>query len=82
MILPQFSFGSPPSNSMSYTRSRTSAGNYENFNTIWTFTDNLSKILGKHTIKGGVYVEHNVRFSPQVLSTPEASISSPMRTTR
>lgn len=66
-ILPQFSFGSPPSNSMSYTRSGTSAGNYENFNTIWTFTDNLSKILGKHTIKGGVYVEHNVKIQP---STP------------
>ena len=66
-ILPQFSFGSPPSNSMSYTRSGTSAGNYENFNTIWTFTDNVSKIINKHTVKAGVYYEHNVKIQP---STP------------
>ena len=66
-ILPQFSFGSPPSNSMSYTRSGTSAGNYENFNTIWTFLDNVSKVVGKHTFKTGVYLEHNVKIQP---STP------------
>jgi hypothetical protein len=66
-ILPQFSFGTPPNNSMSYTRNGTSAGNYENFNTIWTFTDNLSKILGSHSLKGGFYLEHNVKIQP---STP------------
>jgi hypothetical protein len=66
-LLPQFSFGSPPSNSMSFTRSGTSAGNYENFNTIWTYQDNLSKVLGKHTIKGGFYLENNHKIQP---STP------------
>lgn len=66
-LLPQFSFGSPPSNAMSYTRNGTTAGNYENFNTIWTFLDNLSKVWGKHTIKTGVYLEHNVKIQP---STP------------
>ena len=62
-LMPQMSFGSPPSNSMSYTRNSTSAGEYENFNPIWTFTDNLSKVLGKHTLKTGVYVEKNVKNS-------------------
>ena len=63
-LMPQMSFGSPPSNSMSYTRNSTSAGAYENFNTIWTFQDNLSKVLGKHTIKTGFYIEHNQKIQP------------------
>lgn len=65
-ILPQFQFGtgSPEPNAMTYTRNSTSAGNYENFNTIWTVTDNLSKILGSHSFKTGVYIEHNVKIQP------------------
>lgn len=63
-ILPQFSFGTPPSNSMSYTRNNTTAGNYENFNTIWTFQDNVSKVMGKHSFKAGVYVENNHKIQP------------------
>ncbi|HEX3877709.1 MAG TPA: carboxypeptidase-like regulatory domain-containing protein, partial [Bryobacteraceae bacterium] len=65
-ILPQFQFGtgSPEPNNMTYTRNSTSAGNYENFNTIWTVTDNLSKILGNHSLKAGVYVEHNTKIQP------------------
>lgn len=63
-ILPQFQFGGPPSNSMSYTRNNTSAGNYENFNPIWTFTDNLSKVIDRHTLKGGIYIEHNTKIQP------------------
>ena len=66
-LLPQFSFGSPPSNSMSFTRSGTTAGNYENFNTIWTVQDNLSKVLGRHSLKAGIYVENNHKIQP---STP------------
>lgn len=65
-LLPQVTFGtsSPEPNAMTYTRNSTSAGNYENFNTIWTVTDNLTKILGKHSIKTGIYVEHNVKIQP------------------
>ena len=67
-ILPQFQFGTVSGGSaMSYTRSGTSAGNYENFNPIWTFQDNISKVVGKHSFKAGVYVEHNQKISP---STP------------
>jgi hypothetical protein len=67
-ILPEFQFGTVSGGSaMSYTRNGTSAGNYENFNTIWTFTDNLSKVVGKHTFKAGIYVENNHKIQP---STP------------
>jgi hypothetical protein len=63
-LMPQMTFGTPPSNSMTFTRNSTSAGAYENFNTIWTITDNLSKVLGKHTLKTGVYIEHNQKIQP------------------
>jgi hypothetical protein len=63
-LMPQMTFGSPPSNSMSFTRNSTSAGAYENFNTIWTYMDNLSKLVGKHTLKTGIYVEHNQKIQP------------------
>ena len=66
-ILPQFQFGGQPANSMSYTRSGTTAGNYENFNPVWTVTDNLSKVFGKHTVKTGFYFENNHKVQP---STP------------
>ncbi len=68
-LLPEFQFGGVQSgaSSMNFTRVGTSAGNYENFNTIWTFTDNLSKIVGKHTLKAGVYIEKNNKIQP---STP------------
>ena len=63
-LMPQFQYGAPPNNSMSYTRNSTSAGAYENFNTIWSYTDNLSKVWGKHTVKTGFYVENNVKIQP------------------
>ncbi len=63
-LMPQLNFGTPPTNSMSFTRNSTSAGAYENFNTIWTAMDNLSKVLGKHTIKTGIYIEHNQKIQP------------------
>ena len=64
-LLPQFAFGSvPTSNLMAYSRNSTSAGAYENFNTIWTYQDNLSKIIGKHSLKAGVYVEKNNKIQP------------------
>ena len=68
-LLPEFQFGSIQSgaSAMNFTRVGTSAGNYENFNTIWTFQDNISKVLGKHSFKAGVYVENNHKIQP---STP------------
>jgi hypothetical protein len=67
-LLPQFQFGTVSGGSaMSFARSGTSAGNYENFNTIWTFTDNLSKVIGRHSLKFGGYIENNHKIQP---STP------------
>ena len=63
-LLPTFSFGSPPSNSMAYSRVSNTAGAFENFNPIWTYLDNLSKVVGKHTLKTGIYVEHNTKLEP------------------
>ena len=67
-LLPEFQYGSVGGGSaMNFTRVGTSAGNYENFNTIWTFTDNLSKVVGKHSLKTGIYFEKNNKIQP---STP------------
>ncbi|HLK62921.1 MAG TPA: carboxypeptidase regulatory-like domain-containing protein [Bryobacteraceae bacterium] len=68
-VLPEFQFGAVQANAsaMNFTRVGTSAGNYENFNTIWSYQDNLSKVLGRHTFKGGFYLEKNNKIQP---STP------------
>lgn len=68
-VLPEFQFGAVQSgaSAMNFTRVGTSAGNYENFNTIWSYQDNLSKVLGKHTFKTGFYLENNHKIQP---STP------------
>jgi hypothetical protein len=63
-LMPQFSFGSVPANAMSFTKNSNTAGAYENFNTIWTITDNFSKVLGRHTMKTGFYYEHNQKIQP------------------
>jgi hypothetical protein len=63
-LLPTFSFGSPPSNSMAYSRNSNTAGAFENFNPIWTYLDNLSKVVGPHTFKMGMYLEHNDKLEP------------------
>jgi len=70
-ILPQFQYGtSPEPNAMSYTKNNTSAGNYFNENPIWTFTDNLSKVLHSHSLKTGFYLEHNIKVQPNGVAYP------------
>jgi hypothetical protein len=68
-LLPEFQFGTvdPNASAMNFTRVGTSAGNYENFNTIWTITDNISKVIGDHSVKAGIYFEKNNKIQP---STP------------
>src|ERR1039458_4604674 len=64
-FLPQFQFGTVSGgSSMNFTRVNTTAGNYENFNPIWTYTDNLSKVVGKHSFKFGGYLENNHKIQP------------------
>ncbi len=72
-LLPTFSFGggtfpgtngNGASSSASFSKNGTSAGAEENFNPIWTYQDNLSKVHGHHAFKAGLYVEHNLKSQP------------------
>jgi len=60
--MPSFSFGSTPPNAISFSVANSSC--YYNANGIWTFTDNLSKVWGKHILKFGIYTEHNYKLQP------------------
>jgi hypothetical protein len=35
---------------------------YENYNNIWSFVDNMSKVVGSHTLKAGVYIERTQKY--------------------
>ncbi|MBI4873436.1 MAG: carboxypeptidase regulatory-like domain-containing protein [Acidobacteria bacterium] len=35
---------------------------YENYNNIWSFVDNVSKVAGSHNIKAGVYIERTQKY--------------------
>lgn len=35
---------------------------YENYNNIWSFVDNISKVWKSHTIKAGVYIERTQKY--------------------
>jgi hypothetical protein len=64
-LLPTFQFsGGTFPGAVSYSRNGTSAGAEENFNPIWTYQDNISKVHGHHAFKAGVYVEHNLKSQP------------------
>ena len=64
-LLPVFSFGNAPTaNMMTYNRFTEFAGAYENFNPIWSYLDNLSKVVKSHNLKFGFYLEHNTKIQP------------------
>jgi hypothetical protein len=56
--MPNITFGGQPANVVN-----NSFGNipYENYNDIYNFTDNLSKVMGSHNLKVGVYFEHTAK---------------------
>ena len=51
---------------MSYSRNGTSAGVEENFNRIWTYQDNIGKVVAHHAFKAGIYIEHNLAHVHEV----------------
>jgi hypothetical protein len=55
--IPSVSFGSTPPNAASFGSGP--YADYANWNDIWSFTDNLTKIVGNHSFKTGVYIEYN-----------------------
>jgi len=57
--MPNIAFGGQPANTVN-----ASFGNipYENFNDIYSFVDNVSKVHGTHNLKAGVYIEHTRKY--------------------
>lgn len=35
---------------------------YENYNNIWSFVDNISKVWNSHTFKAGIYIERTQKY--------------------
>lgn len=35
---------------------------YENYNNIWSFVDNISKVAGSHNFKAGIYIERTQKY--------------------
>jgi hypothetical protein len=35
---------------------------YENYNNIWSFVDNVSKAMGGHSLKAGIYIERTQKY--------------------
>ncbi len=55
--IPSVSFGSTPVNAASFGVGPYS--DYANWNDIWSINDNLTKIVGNHSFKAGIYAEYN-----------------------
>jgi hypothetical protein len=60
-FIPNATFGSTPPNTASFG---TGNAEYYNANDIWTLQDNLSKIVGPHNLKAGIYWEKNWKLQP------------------
>jgi hypothetical protein len=61
-LMPAFSFGNSRANMMS--KSIPGTYNYFNANNIWTVDDDVSKVVGAHQFKTGIYVEYNTKLQP------------------
>ncbi len=61
-ILPTFTFGGSglPASAV-YTRTGKSAGESESSNSLWMLEDNISRTIGHHAIKAGLYGERTSR---------------------
>ncbi|MBI4902964.1 MAG: TonB-dependent receptor [Acidobacteria bacterium] len=57
--MPNMTFGGGISNSPN-----ASWGNipYENYNNIWSFVDNVSRVWSSHTLKAGIYIERTQKY--------------------
>ncbi len=64
--VPDLSFGGTPVNTPSVAPDDLP---YYNANNIYTLTDNISKVLGRHNFKAGIYFERNQKIEDQEVST-------------
>ena len=59
-VIPNFNFGGTPT--VSGTQMTSFAGTpYNNRNPVWNYIDNVSKIIGTHAIKAGIYYERAIK---------------------
>lgn len=58
LYIPQISFGAPSATQTGFSQSRP----YTNYNDIWSVTDNVSWIAGKHFFKFGLYWEKTAKL--------------------
>ena len=63
-FLPSVSFGGGNVPNPGSIGLGTYQGAYVNSNPLYIWEDNVSKVIGKHTLKGGVSAEHNVKNQP------------------
>jgi hypothetical protein len=59
--IPSVIFGGTPANAPNLSLGPIP---YENYNNIWSFSDDLNKVWGRHNFKLGFYVEHTEKYAP------------------
>jgi len=59
-LIPNISFGSIPVNAPSLNLANPP---YENWNDIYSITNNITKVWGGHSVKAGIYLEHTGKFA-------------------
>ena len=61
-VIPNFNFGGIPSVTGIGTQMTSFAGTpYNNRNPVWNYIDNVSKIVGTHALKAGIYYERAIK---------------------
>jgi hypothetical protein len=61
-VIPNFDFSGVPSPTSSVDAMTSFAGTpYHNRNPVWNYIDNVTKVLGNHIIKAGIYYEYAVK---------------------
>lgn len=56
---PNITFGGQPANPVNYSFGGIP---YQNYNDIYSYMDNLTKVWGTHTLKAGIYIERTGKF--------------------
>jgi hypothetical protein len=75
--IPQVSFGGGQEpGETSYGQPCSGVCPYTNWNNIYSFNDNLSKVWGKHNLKAGVYIEHTEKVEEDQLGTAYLGVYS------
>jgi hypothetical protein len=75
--IPQTGFGGGQEpNEAGYGQPCSGVCPYTNWNNIYSFNDNLSKVWGKHNLKAGMYIEHTEKVEEDQLGTAYLGVYS------